>query len=80
MSLVLAIELANMKFTLEIQVQESSAAMKILKPTWQPFACFTAITIMNIYIMNNEFISYLNKYLPIAMVQGRKELQLVGHR
>ena len=67
MSLVLAIELANMQFTLEIQVQESSA-MKILKPTWQPFACFTAITIMNIYIINNELISYLNKYLPIAMV------------
>ena len=64
MSLVLAIELANMQFTLEIQVQESSA-MKILKPTWQPFA---AITIMNIYIMNNELISYPNKYLPIAMV------------
>lgn len=68
-----------MQLNLEIQVQESSAAMKILKPTWQPFACFTAITIMNIYIMNNELISYLNKHLPIAMVQGHKDLQLVGH-
>ena len=68
-----------MQFTLEFQVQEYSA-MKILKPTWQLFACFTAIRIMNIYIMNNELISYLNIYSPIAMVQGSKDLQLVGHR